>query len=80
MKILENAPHLSTGEILCFSMVTQGHIQQESRRRKYRIYAGLFDLIPPINQILHQVISIFFILNKMLWMTKNVLKKIWWRS
>ena len=37
----------------------QGHIHQESRRKKYWIVAGLFYHIHHIQQTLHQVISIF---------------------
>ena len=52
------------------------NVRQESRWKKYWISAGLFYPIHHIYQFLHQVISIFFILYKILWMSKNVFKKI----
>ena len=45
-------------------MIKQGHIQQESRRKKILIKAGLFYPIHHIHQTLNQEISIFFVLNK----------------
>ena len=48
----------------------QGHIPQESWKKKYWISAGLFYPILHILQTLNQVISIFFVHYKMLWMTK----------
>ena len=41
-KILENAQHSSIREMLCFPMITQDYIQQESHRKNYWIYVGLF--------------------------------------
>ena len=48
-------------------------------QEKYWIKAGLFNLIRHIHQILHQVLSIFLIFYKILWMTKNFLLKIRWK-
>ena len=63
--------HSSIRETLCFSIVIQGHIQQESCSKNYWILAGLLYSINHINQNSYQVIAIFFVLYKMLSMTKN---------
>ena len=47
-------------------------LQNALNDNKYWIKAGLFYPIKHINPTLYQVISIFFILYKMLWMTTNI--------
>ena len=54
--------HLSIGEVLCFSKITQGYIQQEMCWKKYWRSVSLFY---PIHQTLHQLISINYILLKL---------------
>ena len=73
----ENAPHSSIGEISWFAVIMQGYNQQESCRKKL-IKANIFKPTHNIHQVSNQVISIVFVLHKLFWMTKNVIKKIRW--
>ena len=63
---LKNVPHSSIGKTLCFSMITQGYIQQKSCKTKYRIQTSVLSHSSYSPDFAHQEISIFFILNKML--------------
>ena len=51
-----------------------------ARIKQEKNLGSLPHLIHHIHQTLHQVISIFSVLNKMFWTTKKILKKISWKS
>ena len=53
MKILEKNLFLSTGEMLCFSSIMQGHINQEKTQEKILNLGWSVDSIHHINQTLH---------------------------
>ena len=53
----------------------QGHIQQESGRKNYWTLVGLFNSTHHIHSILHQAISIFSLLYKILWITPIISRR-----
>ena len=57
-------------------LIKQVYIQQDSCRETYLIYVDLLNPIYHIHKTLLQAISIFFLLYKLLWMTKDFLKMI----
>ena len=69
---LEIAPHSSIEEMLCFSVITEGHVQLELHKKKYWILASLF----------YSIYGRFpFFLNSQqnALINKNFIKKIRWK-